>query len=226
MMKAITGWKLVTAITVEGACLLVSLLCRLAGLWITYLWLAGALPGKNGLWILLLAVGHGLVLAPMRLWRIAFYKGSPITLWHCLVQGISWRWQLWWRRTGLLALLWIPTALLWGRGDYLHRTHEGLPILCLLLGILTGLLALISTWLWQCRYAAAPLLILQGHSAGAAMQLSLRVMRRRLTAYINFLGEWFLPLAACLLLLPAIWILPQFRAAHWSLLQSWTETAG
>ncbi len=213
MTHTVTGWQLARANVVEGACLLIQLLCRLAGLFLSGLSLAGRLPGESGLWLLAAAVLQGVLLSPLRLGRIAYYRGMGLTSgWRRWLQAVGWRWQLWWRRTGMLILLWLPTALLWGWGEF--RRPAGHPLLWLLAGAGLALLAVGVTLLWQCRYAPAPLLLLRGYPAGAAMQLAALAMRHHVGDYVNFLGSWALPLASCLLVVPAIQVLPRFHEAR------------
>jgi hypothetical protein len=79
---------------------------------------------------------------------------------------------------------------------------------------------IIAVAVWQCRYALAPLYLLRGYPAAAAMALSPRAMRGHLREYVNFLGGELPRLCLCVLLVPAIWIIPAFRRRRIALLLS------
>ena len=48
-------------------------------------------------------------------------------------------------------------------------------------------------------------------------------MRTHWKAYLDFLGDWAGALLPCLLLFPAIWLLPRFRCARTALLLRWRQ---
>lgn len=219
------GWWLVRAAGLEGACRLAELFCRLGGLCLAYAQLVGYLPsgGLAGLpvgavwWLLPPAVLQGVLLSPARLCRQAFYAGLPNPLalgWRRWAAATGWRWQLWWRRTAALAVAFAPAAAVWSLGDYLGRNGRGETLPWLLIGAAASLLGVAAVAVWQCRYVLAPLLVLRGCPAGAAMGLSAQAMRHHTGEYLNLLGGWALPLLSCLLVVPAVWVLPRFGAAR------------
>lgn len=213
---------LTAAAAVEGACLLAALACRLAGAFLTELWLTNRLPGAAAWWLLPPAVLQGVWLSPLRLGRQAFYWGRPFFIgWKRWWSAVVWRWQLWWRRAVALCAALLPAALLWSAGDRVSRAGGGSALLWLLAGAAVSVPGLIGAAVWQCRYAPAPLLILQGYPAGAAMQMAARAMRRHVGEYLNFLSRWVVPMASCLLLVPAVWVLPRFRRARTAELARW-----
>ena len=75
----------------------------------------------------------------------------------------------------------------------------------------------------QCRYTLAPLFVLAGFPAETAMTLSAERMRSRVGAYVNFLGGEATRLLACLLIVPALWLLPSFRQRRLVLLSEWMQ---
>ncbi len=220
------GWWLARAAALEGACRLAGLCCRLGGLYLAYARMTGylavgwtdSLPGGAVWWLLPPAVLQGLLLSPLRLYRQAFYAGLPgnpfAAGWRRWGAAVGWRWQLWWRRTAALMAALAPAAAVWSLGDHLGRSGRGETLPWLLLGAAAGLLGAVAVAVWQCRYAVAPLLVLQGCPAGAAMGFSAQAMRRHIGEYLNLLGSWALPLASCLLVVPAVWVLPRFGAAR------------
>lgn len=219
MGETLCGWRLVRAVAVESGCLLLMLLCRLLSLWVGWLWLSGVLFGSRLLWAVPLALVQGALLSPMHLGRMAYYAGQSFGLgWRRWPQAVSWRFGLWWRRGAAFLLCVTPMALLWGLGDVLSQRGEGYPILWLILGAVAGVLGMLVFFLWQCRYAPAPLLVLRKYPGGAALQLAARSMRGRVGTYVNFCGRWALPLLSCVLLVPAIWVIPRFHAARCAVL--------
>lgn len=214
----LSGWQRAQALAAEGLCLLWWLVP--GALQLLWLWLELPLPHR-----LLLPLGaaalQGLLLSPCRLTRLAGYcrlAGCPCApptprLWP---RAVTWRWGLWWRRSALLLAAVAPATALWHYGAAAAN-----PILWLPLGAAAGLLGLMGAGVVLCRYAAAPLLILQGYPAGAALGLSPRVMRGHIRAYLNFLGRRSWRLAACLAVVPIPWVLPAFGTARAALLAEW-----
>ncbi len=228
--KTLTRWQTATTLATEGACLLPYITTLPVALWLTtrpphlFTNLQGYLP------LLALCILYGGIKAPLRLWRTAVYARlcaaadtlPSLALPRGTLSAISWRWQLWWRRAATLALAVAPSALLWSYGTTLaNRSAQTQPLLWLLFGGLALLGGLAVAVLWQARYALAPVYLLRGYPAGAAIALSVKAMRRHTGDYINFLGGEASRLLPCLLLIPAVWLLPAFRRRHTALLLSW-----
>lgn len=219
------------ALTAECACWLPPLLAALWNLWrlpqppsLSSVLPADWLPYAS---LVVQVLVYGLVSSPLRLWRTAVYRrlcGDPRALSLRLVaRAVSWRWQLWWRRMGCLAIATLPAALLWGYGSLTPQDNTPMPLLRLIGGgaALAGGLVIVSVW--QCRYALAPLYLLDGLPAEAAMAASARHMRAHAADYINFLGGEAPRLVACIFLIPAIWLLPNFRLRRTALLLDWMQ---
>ena len=222
-------WQRAAALATESACLLIFLLTAATELWLQTLPITDPVPPY--LTLVALALLSGAVLAPLRLWRMAYYirlsrnTSALPSLRPCgrITTAILWRWQLWWRRAAATAMACLPSALLWGYGSFSaqHSVSRVTPLLWLLAGGLALLGGVIAATVWQCRYVLAPLFILQGYSASAAMALSAHAMHRRVGAYINFLGGELPALFSCLLLVPAVWVVPSFGRRRTALLLSW-----
>lgn len=204
---SLTGWQRAAAAGVEGGYVLLYLLLRLADcLPLLWLWQDSgaatapltmprqlALCAIAGAWLL-----QALLLPPLRLGREIWYyrlaanpaQTPPLRVlfagFRRFGDAIGWRWRFWWQRTTFLTLGFIPTALIWGYGSM-----AGGSILWLCAGCLPWFMALLLAGVWQCRYAATPLLLADGWGAAAAMQLSVRLMRRKRGAYINLWGTHF-----------------------------------
>ena len=135
--------------------------------------------------------------------------------------ALGWRWRLWWRRGFALALACAPSALLLGYGSFISQQDAAVqPVLWLTAGTAALPLGLVAVAVWQCRYALAPFFLLRGAPAGAAMALSPRAMRGHVGEYVNFLGGELPRLCLCLLLIPAVWVVPAFRRRRTALLLS------
>jgi hypothetical protein len=222
-------WQRAAALATESACLLTILLTAAGELWLQTLPTADAVPPY--LTLIALALLSGAMLAPLRLWRAAYYvrlscNASALpSLRPCgrIPTALLWRWQLWWRRAAAAVVACLPCALLWGYGSYSahHSTSQVTPLLWLLSGGLALLGGIIAAAVWQCRYVLTPLFILRGYSAGAAMALSAHAMRRHIGAYINFLGGELPALLSCLLLIPAVRVIPTFALRRTALLLDW-----
>ena len=128
------------------------------------------------------------------------------------------RWRLWWKRTTALLVVFLPTGLLWNYGGSTPAREAGWSWLWLAAGGLWLLTGVTGVLLWQSRYALTPVLLAEGWPAGAAMQLSARVMGRYRGTYLNFWGGQLSRLAGCALLLPIPWLLPRLRRDHAALL--------
>ncbi len=233
--KPLTAWQRAAALATEGACLLPYLLTALVSL-IAQFRPPFLLPIIPAAWqpILLtaaLALVYGAISAPLKLWRTAYYVRL------CRVEdtlpslrptrrggdAIGWRWRLWGRRAAALTLACAPSAMMFGYGSLISRqaaTAAVWPVLWLAAGSVALLIGAVCAAVWQCRYALAPLYILRGCPAGAAMALSAKRMRRRIGLYVNFLGEEAPHLLLCLLIIPAVWIVPVFRRRRAALLLS------
>ncbi len=232
-MKPMTVWQRAAALATEGACLLPYLLAVLGG-FIGLTRPPYSLPLVPAAWqpVLLTAVAaliYGAVRAPLCLWRTAYYLrlcAAEQSLPSLRPTGrgfaaLGWRWRLWWRRGIALALACAPSALLFARGSLASRQNAAVqPVLWLAAGTAALLLGLIAVAVWQCRYALAPLYILRGYPAAAAMALSPRAMRGHGGDYVNFLGGELPRLCLCLLVIPAAWVVPAFRRRRAALLIS------
>lgn len=201
---SLTAWQRVAAAGIEGLYVLLYLLLRLTDfLPLLLLWESGTTTRLNesGWVALCVMVGSWLLqatlLPPLRLGRDMWYCHlaanpagiPPLRVLFCgfqrLGDAVSWRWRLWWQRTILLTIGFVPTALIWGYGSLV-----GGSILWLCAGFLPFGLTLLLTYVWQCRYAATALLLAHGWGAAAAMHLSVRLMRRNKGRYINLWGSY------------------------------------
>lgn len=226
---ALTRWQRAAALAVEGACLLVCLLATVGEIGLQ----AAIISTRLQPYVLLVALAllSGAILAPLRLWRTAYYvrlSANETTLPSLRPCGrvgaaILWRWQLWWRRAASLTIACLPCALLLGYGSFSaqHSDSRVTPLLWLFAGALSFVCGVIAATVWQCRYVLAPFFVLRGYPAAAAMALSARAMRRKIGAYVNFLGGESAALLSCLLIVPAIWVLPSFGRRRTDLLLSW-----
>lgn len=233
-MKPLTAWQRAAALATEGACLLPYLLAALGGLYMVYLppYLLPVIPVA---WqpFLLTAVGallYGAMHAPLCLWRTAYYvrlcaAEETLPSLRPTRRGfgaLGWRWLLWWRRGAALAIACAPSALLFGRGSLASQQNAAIqPVLWLAAGTIALLGGLTVAAIRQCRFCLAPLFLLRGYPATAAMALSARAMRGHIGDYINFLGGEFPRLCLCLMLIPAVWIVPAFRRRRTALLLTW-----
>lgn len=234
-MRPFSPWQLAAAAGVEGLYTLAAMLLHLVESVSLLIAFHKASPPAYGT-----AAGTALIsfllLAPLRLGRWRWYlrlqdKPGEIPAFLQLLAGcrywgaaVSWQWAVWWRQTGLLLVASLPTALLWGYGDRLTARQEPTKsLLWLVMGSLALLGAVTVTGLRRCRYALAPLLILRGCTAPLAVQLSLRLTRRRTGAWVNFWGDRAGWLLLCLLPGAAFWVLPRLRREYTALLTGWLE---
>lgn len=229
--KPLSHWQRAAALAAEGACLLPPLLAALWNLWrlplppsLSPVFPAAWLPALS---LVAQALVYGLVLSPLRLWRVAVYRrlcgeARPFSL-RLAAAAVGWRWHLWWRRTGCLAIAVLPAALLWIGGDLAAQSDTLTPLLWLIGGGAALVGGVIAVAVWQCRFALAPLYLLDGLSAEQAAAESARRMRAHTVDYINFLGGEAPRLLACVFLVPAIWLLPDFRLRRTELLLSWMQ---
>lgn len=219
------GWWLARAAALEGACRLAGLCCRLGGLYLAYARMTGylavgwtdSLPGALCGGCCRRPCCRGCCFPPCGCAARRFMPGCRQSVCRRLAAvgccgGVA-----------LAALVAAHSGADGGSGPGGCRVEprrspwsewpgETLP--WLLLGAAAGLLGAVAVAVWQCRYAVAPLLVLQGCPAGAAMGFSAQAMRRHIGEYLNLLGSWALPLASCLLVVPAVWVLPRFGAAR------------
>ena len=228
----LSTWQRVAALTVEGLYLLPVVLLRVTeciGVWqladperITplsptdpMLWLVG------GSWLL-----QVVCLPPLRLGRVAWYQRlaavggiPPLRLLYTGFRrwggAIRWRWQIWWRRLVAAAVVALPIAGLWGLAHRLSATGQTVAgLLWAGIGALFILPGVAAVWLWGIRYAPAPLLLLAGCPAGAAIGLAARAMAGHRRSYVDLWGDQVGRLAACMLVFPAPLILPGLRLQH------------
>ncbi len=233
--KPLTAWQRAAALATEGACLMPYLLAVLVSL-IAHYRPPLLLPVIPAAWQPVLlsvisALAYGAASAPLRLWRAAYYVRlcraedtlPPLRPTRRGLSAIGWRWQLWGRRAAALAVACAPSAAMLGYGSLASRqadTAAVWPVLWLAAGTVALLVGVVCAAVWQCRYVLAPLYILRGIPAGAAMALSAQRMRRRIGTYVNFIGEEAPRLLWCLLLIPAAWVVPAFRRRRAALLLS------
>ncbi len=224
--QPLTAWQRAAALATEGACLLPILLAALGGLaGITrppYLLPVIPLTVQPTLFTAAAALLYGAVRAPLCLWRTAYYVrlcGAGETLPSLRPTGrgfaaLGWRWRLWGRRAAAGVIACAPSALMLGYGSAVSQeanTAALQPALWLAAGTVALLVGVTAAAIWQCRFCLAPLFLLRGAPAAAAMALSARAMRGHLGEYINFLGGELPRLVSCLLLIPAAWRVPAFR---------------
>lgn len=232
----LSRWQRAAALATEGVCLLPPLLTTLWSLWRLPQppLLPSVLPAVWQPYVsaVVLALLYGAVCSPLRLWRVAVYRrlcDAPQAPQHDALRqalaAVGWRWRLWWRRAYSLVLATVPAALLWGYGSLAAQRNapDAQPLFWLLGGGVALVCGIVIAAVWQCRYALAPLFILDGFSAEAAMALSARRMRSRIGAYINFLGGELPRLLACVLVIPAVWLLPTFRRRRLAVLTEWMQ---
>lgn len=232
----LSGWQRAAACAAEGLCLLARLVPWLLA-FSAHL-LPDAVPVlpapfsalRPALPVIAAAVLQGLLLPPLRLARLSFYRAlvrrpQALPLTAALAEGfrhygaaVGWRWRLWCRRTALLCAAVFAAALIWSTAARTGWSVLGLPI-----GAAVLLGGLLGTAVWLCRYAAAPLLLLEGFPAGAALQLSVRIMRGHRAALIDRFGSRLPAMLGCLLLLPVPWLLPRLRIGRTALLVRWRQ---
>ncbi|MBQ5840827.1 MAG: hypothetical protein IIW40_02615 [Clostridia bacterium] len=241
--KKMTPWQRVAALEMEGFYFFFAFLLRL-GEWLPFFWLVEDgypadptldLPRALALGLVGLAwLLQGVVLPPLRLGRLlwyAFLVNHPSALpplrllfsgWKRWGAAVSWRGRLWWRRTAALCLACLPPLAIWYSGLFTDPTYALLWLLgggiCLVGGVLW-------VWLWQSRYAMAPLLIAEGWPAGAALQLSARAMRKQKSDTLCF-WMWQFPIViGCFLPVAGMWLLPSLRQANTARLLSGRQTS-
>ncbi len=232
----LSGWQRAAACAAEGLCLLARLVPWLLA-FSAHL-LPDAVPVlpaplsalRPVLPVIAAAAVQGILLPPLRLARLSFYRtlalrpqALPLTAaladgFRLYAAAVGWRWRLWWRRTALLSASVFAAALIWSIAARTGRSALGLPI-----GAAVLLGGLLGTAVWLCRYAAAPLLLLEGFPSGAALQLSVRVMRGHRAALIDRFGSRLPAMLGCLLLLPTPWLLPRLRVGRTALLIRWRQ---
>lgn len=220
------------AMIAEGSCLLGRLAIYTAELWCLQLIAQDRLqPIRHILLLTAVVIADLLLLSPLHLSRDAWYDAAAArtptlaTLakgWRFYCRAVSWRFQLWRRRTTVLLIAVLPAAALLSYGEHLRRmaAPAATVVLWLPLGIAALLLGTGAALWWLCRYAAAPLLILDGYPAIAAMQLSAIAMRRRKRDYINLLGEHLWRALVSLAIIPAPWTLPPYRMHRIAMLRA------
>lgn len=233
--KPLTPWQRAAALATEGVCLLPILLAVGGGLFNLYRppYLLPVVPAAWQPLVLTTAAAllYGALRAPVRLWRTAYYvrlcyAGDALPSLRPTGRGfaaLGWRWLLWGRRAAALAIACAPSALMLSRGAAVSQETDTAaiqPVLWLAAGAIALLGGLTVAALWQCRYTLAPFFLLRGAPAAASMALSARAMRGHLGEYVNFLGAELPQLIPCLLLIPAVWIVPAFRRRRTALLLS------
>ena len=242
----LTGWQRAVAVTVEGFCLLAVLLPRLAEVWLAAHLpeILPLLPRISGfpeiaalVPLLVGALLQWLLISPLRLGRMNFYRAlasartreeipslRPLGSGYAwLFAALGWRWQFWWRRRAVDAVACLPAATVWGLGAVVSDGETAL--LWLGAGAALLILGLGGGALYSCRYAAAPLLLLEGYPAGVALRLSAVVMRHRRAAYLNFFGDRLPSLLSCLAVVPALWAVPRLRTEYAAMLESFLDAA-
>ena len=239
--KPLTPWQRAAALATEGACLLPYIFSVLSGM-IGLTRPPRLIPIIPIAWqpLLMTAVTtvlYGIVRAPLRLWRTAYYvrlcadDGTlpslrPVGRW---ASAILWRWQLGRRRTLTLAITCAPSALAIGYGSVISRDAQKSavqPILWLAAGGVALILGVLAAAILQSRYALASLFLLRDCPAGATMALSARAMRGHIGDYINFIGAELPRLCLCLLIVPIVWVIPAFQRRRFALLLSWMPPDG
>ncbi len=224
MPTSLTAHQRAQAMIAEGSCLLGRLTIGTAELWCLQLIAVDRLQPIRHIALLSAVVfADLLVLSPLYLARDAWYDAAIVSDrpslaplakgWRSYCRAVSWRFYLWRRRTTTLLLAALPSIALLSYGEHLRRqaAPSSAVALWLPLGVAALMLGIgIALW-WLCRYAAAPLFILDGYPAVAAMQLSAVAMRRRKRDYINLLGEHLWRAIVSVAVIPAPWVLPPYR---------------
>lgn len=233
--KPLTAWQRAAALATEGACLLPILLAVGGGLFALYRppYLLPVVPAtwQPLLLTVVAALLYGAVHAPLCLWRTAYYvrlcgAGEALPSLRPTGRGfaaLGWRWQLWCRRAAAGVIACAPSALMLTYGSVVSRTADTAamqPALWLTAGLVALLVGVTVAAIWQCRFCLAPLFLLRGVPAAAAMALSARAMRGHLGEYVDFLGSELPRLTLCLLLIPAAWRVPAFRRRRAAMLLS------
>lgn len=233
--QPLTAWQHAAALATEGVCLLPILLAALGGLagLTRPPYLLPVIPAavQPTLLTAVAALLYGAGRAPLRLWRTAYYVrlcGAGETLPSLRPTGrgfaaLGWRWRLWGRRAAAGVIACAPSALMLGYGSAVSQEADTAPLqpaLWLLGGAVALLVGVTVAAIWQCRFCLAPLFLLRGVPAAAAMALSARAMRGHLGAYVNFLGGELPRLIPCILLIPAVWRVPAFRRRRAAMLLS------
>lgn len=237
MPISLTAHQRAQATIAEGSCLLGRLMVYTAELWCLRLIALDYLqPIRHILLLTAVVTADLLLLSPLYLSRDAWYDAAvgsaaptlvPLARgWRYYCRAVSWRFYLWRRRTTTLLLAALPAAALLSYGEHLRRLDApaSATALWLPLGMAVLLLGTGGALWWLCRYAAAPLLILDGYPAVAAMQLSAVAMRRRRRDYINLLGEHLWRTILSLAVVPAPWVLPPYRMRRIALLREAIST--
>lgn len=232
-IRPLSPWQLAVAAGVEGICFLTALLLHLVesvgvlialqtGVAVTYALSVGA------------TLVSCAVVAPLRLGRWLWYlrwqehpaQPPPLSrLWtgyrHWFTAA-RWQWAIWRRQTTLLLITAAPGLLVWGYGDRLTRQGNGVN--SLLFFVLGGFLLLAAgavILLRRCRYALIPLLIDRGCSAPLAVQVSIRLTRRRTGEWLNFWGSRVGQLLLCLVPGVSLWVRPRLHREYVLLLTGW-----
>lgn len=223
---SLTAYGRAQAMIAEGSCLLGRL--AVAGVEMGCLQLIAAAhlqPIRHLLLLTAMVTADLLLLSPLYLARDSWYDTAAAHTpslaalsrgWRFYCRAVSWRFYLWRRRSVVVILAALPAAALLGYGEHLRRLGASAASVALWLpfGIAALLLGLMAAGWWSCRYAAAPLLILDGYPAVAAMQLSALVMRRRKREYINLLGAHLWRAVLSVSVVAAPWLLPSYRLAR------------
>lgn len=211
------------AMIAEGCCLLGRLTVATTEAWCLQLIATAQLqPVSHLLLLTAMVTADLLLLSPLYLARDSWYDTAAahtaslaalLRGWRFYCRAVSWRFYLWRRRTVALTLAALPAAALLGYGEHLRRIGASAVSVSLWLpfGVAALILGLLAAGWWLCRYAAAPLLILDGYPAVAAMQLSALVMRRRKREYINLLGAHIWRAVLSVTVVAAPWLLPSYR---------------
>lgn len=237
--KPLGGWRCSAAWAVEGCVWLTAGLSRLAALWLWGESVRGSAAGLLPQWAA--SVGSllltGWLCAAVRLGRFSWYAaltdasagswpgpGAFFAGGRRLTAAVGWRLGLWIRRLSAALAAALPPLLLLQIGLRVSP-EERLRIWWLGGAGLTALLTGGAAALWLCRYAAAPVFLLEGCGGHEALRRSARLMRRRWRMYLDFLGGWAGALLPCLLVVPVIWLLPRFRCARTALLLRWRQEA-
>ncbi len=184
-------------------------------------------PGEKSGWRVVIIAGitalDWFFLSPFLLWRESFYFGriageAPLPLFREGRYGCALRWRagLWGRRLWFTLIGWTPGITLWSVGEKLRLEGDGITGSLLLV---SGSLLLVVGWIGVeaalLRYRAAPYFIAaEGLRPGRALSQSGAVLWRHWRGMTGLYGWWFWRLCSCLLLFPALYVLPRFRMAQ------------
>lgn len=146
-------------------------------------------------------------------------------------RALGWRLHLWGRRLWWSLLFWSPAVALWSMGEHLRLQAAGqggmspLSPLFSMSGTLLYLVGWLLVEVMMLRYLPAACGMEQGMTVRAAFRHSRRVMKGHLDALLRFYGRNLWRLCSCVLVLPALYVMPLFRMERAYRLRLWAKMA-